>query len=106
MNTLSWTCHESQFTNFTVLYVSHSYLRPHGPCADSGLYSVGNTNPSILSQPQAIIAIENNFDCSKTITQEQEIFPAGSGYTILLANTLNNTDVLLSCYPQTRRQRS
>ena len=48
---------------------------------------------NILAQPQAIIAIENNFDCSKTITQQQEIFPAGTGYTIQLANTLNNTDV-------------
>ncbi|KIP09729.1 hypothetical protein PHLGIDRAFT_102260 [Phlebiopsis gigantea 11061_1 CR5-6] len=73
INTLSWTCHESPFSNFTVL--------------------VANTNANILSQAQAIIAIENNFDCSKTITQQQEIFPAATGYTIQLANTLNNTDV-------------
>jgi len=73
VNTLAWTCHESQFLNFTVL--------------------VANTNQNILVQAQPIIAIEDNFVCSQTITQQQEIFPAATGYTIQLANTLNNTDV-------------
>lgn len=40
-----------------------------------------------------IIAILNNFDCSKEITQDQANQAAGTGYTILLANTLNSTDV-------------
>ena len=55
--------------------------------------SLANSNPSILVQPIAIIAIEQNYDCSKTITQQQSSQPASTGYTIQLANPLNNTDV-------------
>ncbi|GJE86621.1 hypothetical protein PsYK624_027010 [Phanerochaete sordida] len=74
INTIAWTCHENtEFLNFTVL--------------------VGNTNQAVLVQPQPIIAIENNFDCSKSITTQQEIFAAGDGYFIQLANPLNNTQV-------------
>ena len=46
-----------------------------------------------MAAPLAIIAQENNFDCSKTITQDQANQPAGTGYTILLADPLNNTNV-------------
>ena len=40
-----------------------------------------------------IISIENNFDCSKTITADQQAAPAGTGYLIQFVNTLNSTDV-------------
>lgn len=55
--------------------------------------SIANSDPKVLVSPQAIIAIEQNFDCSKTITQQQESFAVGTGYIIQLANPLNSTDV-------------
>ncbi|KIM64895.1 hypothetical protein SCLCIDRAFT_1213000 [Scleroderma citrinum Foug A] len=72
-NTLAWTCDTSTYSNFTVL--------------------LANSNPSILVQPIAIIAIEPNYDCSKTITQQQASQPPSTGYTVLLANPLNSSDV-------------
>lgn len=72
-NTLVWTCDTSTYTNFTVL--------------------LANSNPSILVQPIAIIAIEQNYDCSKTITQQQSSQTPSTGYTVLFANPLNNSDV-------------
>ncbi|THH01156.1 hypothetical protein EW026_g1479 [Hermanssonia centrifuga] len=73
INTLAWTCAESPFSTFTIL--------------------VANAGQPAIAGGQAIIAIENNFDCSKTITADELNFPAGSGYTVQLANPLNNTDV-------------
>jgi len=55
--------------------------------------SLANSNPSILVQPIAIIAIEQNYDCSKTITQQQSSQTPSTGYTVLFANPLNNSDV-------------
>jgi len=40
-----------------------------------------------------VIAIQKNYDCSITITQDQANQPVGTGWTVLLANPLNNTDV-------------
>ncbi|OBZ78457.1 hypothetical protein A0H81_02479 [Grifola frondosa] len=79
INTLSWTCQTSPYQTFTVL--------------------IANSNPTIQSAPQAIIAIENNFDCSKTITQDQSNQVAATGYTIQLANPLNNTDIYAESQP-------
>ncbi|KAG5643041.1 hypothetical protein DXG03_001653 [Asterophora parasitica] len=74
LNTLSWTCNDpSALATFTVL--------------------VANKDPKILTDPLAIIGVQNNFDCSKTITQDQLSAPAGTGYTIQFASTLNRTDV-------------
>ncbi|KJA17417.1 hypothetical protein HYPSUDRAFT_46499 [Hypholoma sublateritium FD-334 SS-4] len=72
-NLLEWSCQDTTIGNFTVL--------------------VTNTSPTIAVAPIAIIAIQNNFDCSILITQDQANQPAGSGWQILLANPLNNTDV-------------
>ncbi|KAL9710000.1 hypothetical protein Ac2012v2_007061 [Leucoagaricus gongylophorus] len=72
-NTLTWTCRSSPFTNFTVIMT--------------------NTNPSVLSGPQAFISIQQNTDCSKLVTQEQSDYSPSTGYRILLANTLNQTDI-------------
>lgn len=76
-NTLTWNCKDpSAPATFTVL--------------------VGNKDPKILTAPIAIIGIQNNFDCSKLITQDQLTAPAGTGYTVLFANTLNQTDIYLT----------
>ncbi|KAI5994907.1 hypothetical protein F5J12DRAFT_856539 [Pisolithus orientalis] len=72
-NTLAWTCNTSPYSNFTIL--------------------LANSNPSVLVQPIAIIAIQENYDCSKTITQQQSTQPAATGYTVQFANPLNSTDV-------------
>ncbi|GLB38978.1 hypothetical protein LshimejAT787_0601400 [Lyophyllum shimeji] len=73
-NTLTWTCKESPpHDTFTVL--------------------VANKDVKILTAPIAIIGIQNNFDCSKLITQDQLTAPAGTGYTIQFANTLNQSDI-------------
>ncbi|KAI0789093.1 hypothetical protein C8Q75DRAFT_718685 [Abortiporus biennis] len=79
INSIAWTCSTAPAQTFTIL--------------------IANTDVNILPQPQAIIAIENNFDCSKTITQDQANYAAGSGYTVLLADPLNNTHVYATSQP-------
>jgi hypothetical protein len=78
-NNIVWTCQGSPYANFTVL--------------------VANQNPKVLSSPIAIVAVENNFDCSKTITPDQANQAPGTGYMIQLANTLNETDVYAQSQP-------
>lgn len=56
-------------------------------------HRVNNVDPKIFPAPLAVIAIQKNFDCSITITQDQANQPVGTGWTVLLANPLNNTDV-------------
>ncbi|OAX40554.1 hypothetical protein K503DRAFT_848892 [Rhizopogon vinicolor AM-OR11-026] len=79
LNTLAWTCDTSPYQNFTILLT--------------------NSNLSILPAPLAIIAVQDNFDCSETITQQQSAQPAGTGYVVQLASTVNETDVYASSQP-------
>ncbi|TCD68390.1 hypothetical protein EIP91_010899 [Steccherinum ochraceum] len=79
INTLAWTCQDNTHPQYTVL--------------------IANQDPKVLVQPLAIIAIQNNFDCSKTITEQQSSQPAGTGYTILLADPLNSTNVFATSQP-------
>jgi len=75
-NVLSWDCQSQQasdINNFTVL--------------------ISNINPAIFPAALAIIAIQQNFQCSITISQNQADQPAGTGNILLFANPLNNTDV-------------
>ncbi|KAI5121434.1 hypothetical protein M0805_006195 [Coniferiporia weirii] len=72
-NNIVWNCNESQVNNFTVL--------------------IANSNPDILVSAEAIVGIQENFDCSETLTTQQVNFTAATGYTIILANPLNSTDV-------------
>ncbi|KAG1867199.1 hypothetical protein DFJ58DRAFT_742926 [Suillus subalutaceus] len=78
-NTLSWTCSTSPYQNFTILLT--------------------NSNPSVLSAPLAIIAVQQNYDCSETITQQQSAQPAGTGYIVQFASTLNITDIYAQSEP-------
>jgi len=74
LNVLNWDCKATDApATFTVL--------------------IANKDPKVLVAPLAIIGIENNFDCSKEISQDQSNQAAGTGYTILLADPLNNTHV-------------
>jgi len=78
-NLIAWTCNDSQYATFTIL--------------------INNTDPTVLTAPIAVIAIQNNYDCSITITQDQANQPVGTGWTVLLANPLNNTDVYATSEP-------
>jgi hypothetical protein len=78
-NNIVWTCQDSPYSNFTIL--------------------IANQNTQVLSSPIAIVAIENNFDCSKTITPDQANQPPGTGYMVQLANILNETDVYAQTQP-------
>ncbi|KAH9941202.1 uncharacterized protein BXZ73DRAFT_75165 [Epithele typhae] len=72
-NVVSWTCTTNTIPQFTVL--------------------VQNSNPSVLNSPLAIIAQQNNFDCSKLVTKDLVNLPVATGYQILFANTLNSSDI-------------
>jgi len=74
-DTMSWTCNtNTQYPSFTVM-VQHPTLEPI---------------------PLAIIAIQNNYDCSHLLTPQ---LTAGTGWTVLFANPLNNTDVYTTSQP-------
>ncbi|KIM38085.1 hypothetical protein M413DRAFT_448104 [Hebeloma cylindrosporum] len=79
LNEIAWTCKDTTIDQFTVL--------------------VNNADPKILVAPIAVIAIQKNYDCSITITQDQANQPVGTGWTVLLANPLNNTDVYATSEP-------
>ncbi|KDQ60385.1 hypothetical protein JAAARDRAFT_46100 [Jaapia argillacea MUCL 33604] len=78
-NTLIWTCEQTTYQNFTVM--------------------IANSNPSVLVAPQAVIAIQQNFQCSLLIQPNQLDFPPSTGYTVQFANVLNSTDVYASSQP-------
>jgi hypothetical protein len=91
---LAWDCTSSQAivdNNFTVLCVL--FIIFSTPSLQLTHISINNVNPSVFQGPLAVIAVQNNFDCSVTISQNQVSQPAGTGYIITLADTLNNTDV-------------
>jgi hypothetical protein len=75
-NVLAWTCHSSPYGNYTVLIA--------GPN---------------LPAPLAIIGIEENYQCSQEITQDMSNQPPATGYTVLLANPLNSSDVYATSQP-------
>jgi len=60
---------------------------------------VANPNPDLLVSVDPIVAVENNFDCSMTLSVDQANFTVGSNYTVQLANILNLTDVYAESQP-------
>jgi len=74
INTLVWSCHTTTLTQFTVV--------------------MANPNVTLLAPgTQAIVSIQPNYDCSLTIPANEVVFPAGTGYSIQLANPGNATEV-------------
>lgn len=55
--------------------------------------SLTNTHQTVLTGPQAIIAVVNNFDCSRSITTQQANLPVSDGYRVQLANPINISEV-------------
>jgi len=73
-NVLSWNCKDAPTpAQFTIL--------------------IANKDVNVLTAPIAIIGIEDNFQCSQLITQDQSSQAAALGYTILFADILNNTNI-------------
>ncbi|KAJ7207246.1 hypothetical protein GGX14DRAFT_456696, partial [Mycena pura] len=72
-NNIVWTCGESKFNQFTV--------------------SINNSDISLLTDIQAIIAQEQNYNCEQLVTPNDVNVPVGDGYTIVLADPLNGTNV-------------
>ncbi|EMD34822.1 hypothetical protein CERSUDRAFT_86235 [Gelatoporia subvermispora B] len=79
LNTLSWTCETSPFTNFTV--------------------QLANSDPTVLASPLAIISQEMNFNCAQTISATMFSLPPAQGYTVLLADPFNGTNVYATSQP-------
>jgi len=79
LNLINWTCKTSPYSNFTVL--------------------INNSNPKILTAPIAVIAIQENYDCSITITQDQANQPVGTGWSVIFANPLNSSDAWATSEP-------
>jgi len=80
VNNIVWNCQQNtEFSNFTVL--------------------VANSNPNILVSPEAIVAVVPNFDCSLQTTVQQVNLQVADGYTVILANPLNSTDVYATSQP-------
>ncbi|KAF5350792.1 hypothetical protein D9758_010352 [Tetrapyrgos nigripes] len=75
-NQLVWTCNTAPAQQFTVLIANHDQ-----------------------NFVQAIIAQQNNFDCSKLITTDMFSAPVGSGYTVQLADILNSTHIYAESKP-------
>jgi len=78
-NVLAWTCSDTTFPDFTVL--------------------IANSDPKVLVSPMAIISIQQNFQCSIVVSQDVANQPAGTGWTIQLANPINITDVYATSQP-------
>jgi len=73
-NVMTWDCQtDPSITNFTVL--------------------INNTNPAVLAAPLAFIAMLANSDCSYAVSQNQVNEGPATGYTLLFADPLNNTNV-------------
>ncbi|KAH9036865.1 hypothetical protein EDB85DRAFT_1810631, partial [Lactarius pseudohatsudake] len=73
-NTLVWSCNDS-------------------PPATAYLLLVNNTNPTILAAAEAIVANIQNSDCSHTITVQQAVLTPATGYTLIFADTLDQTKI-------------
>ncbi|KAF9525450.1 hypothetical protein CPB83DRAFT_818627 [Crepidotus variabilis] len=72
-NEIVWDCKDTSRSVFTVL--------------------VGNTDVKVQTAPIAIIAEQQNYQCSLTVTQDKANQAAGTGWFVQFANPINNTDV-------------
>ena len=68
------------------------YFQHSKPAADTHI-SIQNSNQNIFANSLAILAIQQNADCSITVSQDVVNQTPGPGYTISFANPINNTDV-------------
>jgi hypothetical protein len=56
-------------------------------------YSIANPNTAVLTAPITILATLPNYVCSKLLPAAMLTVPAATGYTIMLTDILNTTNV-------------
>ncbi|KAJ7735409.1 hypothetical protein DFH07DRAFT_843769 [Mycena maculata] len=78
-NTLIWSCAESTVTQFTVW--------------------INNSDTSLLSAITQLLSVEPNYDCSQTISANVNTAPVGTGYTIVLTDITNNSNIYAATDP-------
>ncbi|KAK6992792.1 hypothetical protein R3P38DRAFT_3082300 [Favolaschia claudopus] len=72
-NNIAWSCSSSSFSTFTMW--------------------INNSDITLLTAITPLIAIENNFNCVQGLDGNIITMPVGKGYTIVLSNPSNLTDV-------------
>jgi len=72
-NNLIWTCGESTFPTFTVW--------------------INNSDITLLTAITALISIEQNYNCEQGVGSNLLTAPVGKGYTIVLTDPSNATNV-------------
>ncbi|KAJ6613184.1 hypothetical protein B0H10DRAFT_2049828 [Mycena sp. CBHHK59/15] len=79
-NNVVWTCGESPFDQFTIW--------------------VANNDTTLLSGALAVIAVEQNYNCNQGLSADLvAALPVGKGYTVLLTNINNGTDIYAQSAP-------
>ncbi|KAJ7194498.1 hypothetical protein B0H12DRAFT_1170528 [Mycena haematopus] len=78
-NNIIWTCGESTFTDFTVW--------------------INNSDTTLISAITPLIAIEQNFNCALLVTADLVTMPIGTGYTIVMTDPSNATNVYATSAP-------
>jgi len=74
-NNLAWTCAEADAS------------------AQQFSIYINNSDTSLLTAITALVSVEQNFNCEQDITANLNTAPLGTGYTIVLTNILNTTDI-------------
>jgi hypothetical protein len=72
-NNIIWSCSESTFTQFTMW--------------------INNSDVSLLTAITPLVPVEQNFNCAQLIAGEVVTMPVGKGYTIVLTDITNATNV-------------
>jgi len=82
-NTIVWSCHTSV------------------PSSTNQAFQLllNNTNPTVLTAAEAIVALVPNADCSHTITTQQANLTPGTGYTLVFADPIDQTKIYAVSQP-------
>ncbi|KAI0293956.1 hypothetical protein BC826DRAFT_360539 [Russula brevipes] len=82
-NVISWSCHDNP------------------PASTSNAYQllVNNTNPTILTAAQAIVANVPNADCAHIIGVQQASLTPATGYTLIFADIIDQRKVYAVSQP-------
>jgi len=82
-NVISWACH----TN------------PPASTNNAFQLLLNNSNPTVLTSAEAIVASVPNADCSFVVTQQQANLTPGTGYTLVFADPIDQTKVYAVSQP-------
>ena len=90
---MAWACHNLTFATFTVLCVLSVISSTLRLQLTHTHISIQNQDPKVLAGPLAILAIQQNYDCSITVSENVVNQAPASGYTLSFANPINITEV-------------